>query len=457
MLAELWNSPLLGLIGHIVVIIGVVGVLVRVNERSKRAIGREHDSRQQLTEILESITDGFVAIDREYRFTYVNAEAEKLLGKKRAEMVGHICWEVIPNMEGSVFHRHYKRAMEQREPVVFTERSLIVDKWFSVHAYPSASGISVYFRDVTAERRAQSALKASEERYRELFENANDLLYTHDLLGNFTSVNHACVTVTGYTHEELTRMSLADLVAPEYLDRARLMLMQKVQQGGGATTYELEIIARDGRRVPIEVSTRLVMESGYPVAVTGIARDISERKRAEAALLNMSLTDALTGVYNRRGAMTVADQQIKMAQRLGRSLLLLYADVNHLKQINDTFGHTAGDRALQEIALILRETFRESDIVARLGGDEFLIMAMESDATTEETLRRRLADRLAMRNTSKDALFPLTISMGVARFDPNRARPFDELLVEADQRMYSEKRRAAVRLSADPPTGYASA
>jgi diguanylate cyclase (GGDEF)-like protein/PAS domain S-box-containing protein len=456
-MAELWNNPLLGLIGHIVVAIGLIGVLWRVNRRSQVSVAREQDSRRQIAEILESITDGFVAIDRQYRFTYVNAEGEKLLGKRREEMVGRICWDVIPDMEGSVFHRNYMRAMEQREPVVFVEHSLVVDKWFSVHAYPSASGISVYFRDVTAERRAQAALKTSEERYRELFENANDLLYTHDLLGNFTSVNHACVTVTGYTHEELQRMNLADLVAPEHLDRARQMLMQKVQQGGGATTYELEIIARDGRRVPVEVSTRLVLENSYPVAVTGMARDISERKRAEAALLNMSLTDALTGVYNRRGAMTVADQQIKMAQRLGRGLLLLYADVNHLKQINDTYGHTAGDRALKEVAQILRETFRESDIVARLGGDEFLIMAMESDASTEETLRRRLADKLAIRNTARDVQFILTVSLGVARLDPDRARPFEELLVEADERMYGEKRKATLRLSTDPPSGYASA
>ena len=446
-MAELWNTPLLGLIAHIFVAIGVVGVLLRVNHRSRGAIASEQEARRRITEILESIRDGFVAIDSDWRFLYVNAEGEKLLGKRRSEMVGRHIFEVIPDMEGSVFHRNYKRAMELREPVVFVEPSLVVDKIFAVHAYPADNGISVYFRDVTAERRAQAALQASEERYRELFENANDLLYTHDLMGNFTSVNHACVTVTGYTHEELQRMNLADLVAPEYLDRARQMLMQKVQQGGGATTYELEIIARDGRRVPVEVSTRLVLENGYPTAVTGMARDISERKRAEAALLNMSLTDALTGVYNRRGMMTVADQQIKMAQRLGRGLLLLYADVNHLKLINDTFGHTAGDRALKEIAQILRETFRESDIIARLGGDEFLIMAMESDATTEDTLRRRLADKLAIRNTARDAQFPLTVSLGVARFDPNRARPFEELLVEADERMYSEKRKATVRLA----------
>jgi diguanylate cyclase (GGDEF)-like protein/PAS domain S-box-containing protein len=347
---------------------------------------------------------------------------------------------VIPDMANSVFYRNYRKAMEQRMPVAFEAESLIVPKRFEVHAYPADTGIAVYFRDVTERHQAQEALRASEERYRELFENANDLLYTHDLEGNFTSVNHACVTLTGYTHAELLRMNIADLVASDSLEKTRQMLEQKIQQGGGATTYEVSVTAKDGRLVPLEVSTRLLLERGALVGVQGIARDISERKRQETALRNMSLTDPLTGVYNRRGAIALADQQLKVAQRLGNTMLLLYADLNHLKEINDTFGHSAGDAALVEIAQVLQETFRESDIIARMGGDEFVILAMESNGATEETLRQRLLERLDLRNRSAD-VYPLSVSMGIARFDPFNARSFEELVREADQRMYSEKRR----------------
>ncbi|MEX2285030.1 MAG: PAS domain S-box protein [Gemmatimonadota bacterium] len=428
------------LISTTLVAAALITVLVRSKTQMNRAFEAEHKAHGRVMNILESITDGFIAIDRSWLFTYVNAEAEKLLGKSRDEMVGRNVWEVIPETEDSIFHRNYRKAMDLRQATTFEARSLMVDKFFEVHAYPSEEGIAVYFRDVTEQRKARERLKASEERYRELVENANDLLYTHDLMGNFTSVNNACVTVTGYTHGELLTKNLADLVASDHLDRARQMLLQKIQEGVGATTYEIDIVARDGRRVPVEVSTRLILENGKPRGVQGIARDISERKRAETALRNMSLTDPLTGVYNRRGAITLADQQLKVAQRLGRNMLLIYADLNHLKVINDTYGHTAGDVALVEIAEALQETFRESDIIARIGGDEFVVLAMETADSSEEAIRRRVLDALGARNAISMRPYDLSVSLGIARFDPERARGFEDLMGEADRRMYEDKR-----------------
>jgi two-component system, cell cycle response regulator len=125
--------------------------------------------------------------------------------------------------------------------------------------------------------------------------------------------------------------------------------------------------------------------------------------------------------------------------------MVIYADLNHLKQINDTCGHAAGDDALVETAQLLRDTFRDSDIVGRIGGDEFVILAMETTATSEETIRRRLADKLAVHNLGRHISFPLSISLGVAHFDPAKPCSFDELLIEADQRMYADKRRRVIR------------
>ncbi|HEY0349934.1 MAG TPA: PAS domain S-box protein, partial [Pyrinomonadaceae bacterium] len=137
--------------------------------------------------------------------------------------------------------------------------------------------------DITDRTRAAEALLESEERYRDLVENAHDIIYSHDLKGNYTSSNRASEEITGYTLEESLRMSLIDTVAPEYVERAREMTARKIA-GEDITAYELEIIAKDGRRVPLEVNTRLMLENGVPVGVTGIARDITERKKAEAEL-----------------------------------------------------------------------------------------------------------------------------------------------------------------------------
>lgn len=138
-------------------------------------------------------------------------------------------------------------------------------------------------RDVTERKRIDAALRENEERYRELFENANDLIYTHDLAGNFTSINRAGESITGYSRAEAVRMNIASVVAPEFLEQAKRMTALKVE-GKGPTAYELEIIAKNGSRVSLELSTRLIYQDGKPVGVQGIGRDITERKRTEEAL-----------------------------------------------------------------------------------------------------------------------------------------------------------------------------
>jgi len=135
-------------------------------------------------------------------------------------------------------------------------------------------------------------LRASEERYRELFENANDVVFTTDLGGTFTSVNRAGEQLSGYKRDETAVMKLSDVMAPEYLQLARQMLARKLA-GEESATDEVELIAKDGRRVPLEVSTRLIYQDGKPVGVQGIARDVTERRRAQEALrrLNAALED----------------------------------------------------------------------------------------------------------------------------------------------------------------------
>lgn len=127
------------------------------------------------------------------------------------------------------------------------------------------------------------ARESSERRYREFVENANDMIYTHDLeTFRFLSANGAALAITGYSEDELKAISVADIVAPDHLARAAVMIEQKVEGVTDSTRYELEIITKDGRRIPVEVSTRLIRGRGQPMAVQGIARDISERRQVEA-------------------------------------------------------------------------------------------------------------------------------------------------------------------------------
>jgi PAS domain S-box-containing protein len=136
-------------------------------------------------------------------------------------------------------------------------------------------------RDATFMKVAQEEMRRSEEKYRSLLENANDIIYSHDLAGNYLTINRAGAEITGYTREEiLGGLNIAQVVAPEHLELAKRMTAQKLANPATPTVYEVDIIARDGRRLTLEVSTRIAYTDGRPVAVEGIARDVTERVRA---------------------------------------------------------------------------------------------------------------------------------------------------------------------------------
>jgi diguanylate cyclase (GGDEF)-like protein len=155
----------------------------------------------------------------------------------------------------------------------------------------------------------------------------------------------------------------------------------------------------------------------------------------------LALTDDLTCLFNRRGFFAAATQQLKLAQRNSQTLLLLFCDVDDLKTINDTFGHQEGDLALIRTADALEQSFRGSDILSRLGGDEFVVLAPETSKQTQEIILRRLENNLK-KSGGKERRYDLSLSVGVARFDPKHAVTLGELMVQADKAMYEKKRSA---------------
>jgi diguanylate cyclase (GGDEF)-like protein len=153
---------------------------------------------------------------------------------------------------------------------------------------------------------------------------------------------------------------------------------------------------------------------------------------------SLAVTDELTGFFNRRGFMAAAAQQLKLARRDRQNVVLLFCDVDNLKGINDSFGHREGDLALFRVAGALEETFRDSDVLARLGGDEFAILAWEASVPDVETMLSRLGKHLKKVN-AHETRYHLSLSAGVARFDPHSPVPLGELIAVADQDMYRHK------------------
>jgi two-component system cell cycle response regulator len=193
------------------------------------------------------------------------------------------------------------------------------------------------------------------------------------------------------------------------------------------------------------------------VTIESLARSIQyglERHRLLHSMRGLSLIDELTGLYNRRGFLSLGLAHRHLAQRAGRRFVLLYADLDGLKEINDSFGHREGDSAITTAAEILRATFRHSDVVARLGGDEFVVLAVEAASDTDQQLLQRLQRQVAQFNRESRLPYDVSFSAGVAGFDHASPLSLEEMVEQADQALYAEKRgrRSTTRIRIQQPT-----
>lgn len=250
-----------------------------------------HRIERHYREIVEQAADIIYARDMNGYITSMNAAGARFFGCSPLEMRGKHLSEFIGeeaaacdieqmrNHTGSLPLRSTYTLRDAKGESRCLEGMITVER----DRRGNAIGVRGVVRDITDQQKADEAIRQSEERYRELFENANDIIYTHDLQGNFTSLNRSGEIITGYSREETIKMNVADVLAPEYLDLARQMIKQKAEERV-STVYELDIISKSGRRVRLEVSTRLIFRDGKPVGVQGIARDLTERKDSEEAL-----------------------------------------------------------------------------------------------------------------------------------------------------------------------------
>jgi diguanylate cyclase (GGDEF)-like protein len=203
---------------------------------------------------------------------------------------------------------------------------------------------------------------------------------------------------------------------------------------------EVMLKRKDGTPIWGSVTARAIRDKeGKVVYFDGNVTDITDRKRMEAEILALSITDQLTGLYNRRGFLFHARQQLKLSERNKNGLLLFFADLDSLKYINDTLGHEEGDKALIEAANIIKETFRASDIIARLGGDEFAVLAINIKGTNPDVFTYRLNKIIDIWNSQEGRKYVLSISMGCSCYYPENPCSIDDLIARADKLMYERK------------------
>jgi len=269
-----------------------------------------------------------------------------------------------------------------------------------------------------------------------LLDEVSDAVVCHTLDGRIVYANQAASAERGYTREEFLRLRVSDLISPEAAVRYGALTDRLVRDG--SASFESEDVTADGRRMTVEVNARMVDVGGEPIVIA-VARDISERKRAQEAVERVAFHDPLTGLPNRRLLMQRLEEALEHAREIDERVAVYFIDLDHLKHINDRFGHAVGDRVLEIAALRLAAIVRVDDTVARLGGDEFVVVVTGlADDVAVERVAGKLLSVFGEAFDIDGRAVTSTASIGVAVNRPGEIGAL-ELLGNADIAMYTVK------------------
>lgn len=291
---------------------------------------------------------------------------------------------------------------------------------------------------VRAEVRAEKARKYAED----IVETLREPLLVLDADMKVLSANRAFYDTFDVTPSGTLGSPVYELGNKQWdIPRLRTLLEDILPESSRFDGFEVvHDFERIGHKVMLLNARRICHDEIGMQTILLAIEDITERKRLEERLRTLSVTDELTGLFNRRGLFALADKLLALAKRQRKGMFMLYVDLDGLKVINDTLGHEEGDSALVDTANILRSNYRESDIVARVGGDEFVVFPVGATGDSTEAILARLQQVIAARRSESGRRYELSLSAGVAYFNPEAPASVGELLVQGDKSMYEQKR-----------------
>ncbi len=392
-----------------------------------------------------------------YRGT--NSGFEKLLGLSKKDIIGKTIDDVAPAEIVEKHQEHDQALLEKPGHQVYEaplqawdgEHHVIFIKTTYTRPDGTIGGIIGILKDITQRLRSEEEIEQLRKFSDSTVQTMTEGLVLTNSEGRFTFVNQAAARMLGITPPEMVDREVLSFVPKD--QHAIVRRADEKRSKGISDRYELVFMHKDGTRRTFLVSGGPRVQGARFGGTMAVLTDITDRKHMEEEILALSLRDELTTLYNRRGFLTLAEQQLKTASRMKKKVALLYLDVDDLKKINDSGGHKMGDRALAEIAFILKKSFREADIVGRLGGDEFSVLAMESTKMNVDILTQRLQEKLTLFNSrsSAEAGFSLSISLGVFIRELEDPATVEEMLSRADYLMYEQKRSKKSGEPGKPP------
>ena len=400
------------------------------------------------TALIDSLPGLFVMFDERGSIIRLNDSYSEMTGKTVEQLQGSDALSVIVESDRERAQAKLQEAMvlgvADVEFAITTKtgdvramhwsgRRIIADG----HPYLVAVGI-----DVTDARAAESQLRASEERFQAVSRTAQDAIIIIDSAAEVSYWNPAAERILGYTANEAIGKSIHEWLAPQRFRKKAVAGMKEFAASGRSAvlgkTLELAAVRKDGAEIPIELSVAAIQQ-GTEWNAVAILRDVTERKRTEEAMARMARHDILTGLVNRGVFVEVLQEVVALERRSGKKFALLYLDLDHFKDINDTLGHPVGDQLLQSVAQRLQSVTRKIDTVSRFGGDEFAVIAIDILHPADAAV---LADKIL-----KAISEPFTIegneirtgaSIGIAAFGVDSSDA-ETLLSNADVALYRAK------------------
>ncbi len=409
--------------------------------------------RQKLSEI-EQVYQyspvGLVLMDMDYRFVRINERMAEINGLPVEAHIGRTLREVLPDMADYIMEL-YRPVYERGEPVLNielhgeTRKEPGVPRHWLANFFPFRSetgevaGLIGAVVDITELKLQETKLRQSEQRFRKIFEAASDAILVHDVeAAKFVDLNQHAVDAFGYSREELLAKSIGEISQnePPYTEAEAMKIIQSAR-AGVPQTFEWRCRRKDGTLFWVEVGLQSA-EFGDRDYLLSTLNDITRRKEAEEKLIKLAQFDVLTGLVNRGVFVANLERAIFDARQRGACVTVLYLDLDHFKDVNDTLGRPVGDRLLKSVAQRLTDSVRSSDTVARFGGDEFaVLMPYLAEPADAGMLAKKLIDAIALPLRVDANEVHAGISIGIAVSEPDTDA--ETLLSHADVALYRAK------------------
>ena len=411
-----------------------------------------------------------------------NARAVVHFGLPAKQLLGSNIYTLFPAAVAADRRAIVRQAELQRAPVFMEDERAGIHYRHSLVPVIDGDGVvrrcAVFAEDITERKKAELALRASEQQYRFLAENTSDVVWQLNSQLHFVYANDAYMTLSGFSQAEVLGRSVLHFFTPEGQDIVMDMLAKRkaaAVSGAKSPSFRFEVphLHKTGEVFWVEInSTPIYDKSGQIICYNGIMRDIEDRKRDQARLqeVNQRLSaqiaeitelqarlkeqafrDSLTGLHNRRYLDETLPRELSRAKREGYPLALIMIDLDHFKRVNDTFGHAAGDTVIVGLAKLLGKGARDSDIICRYGGEEFVVVLPMMNLGAAQHRAQAWCDTLC--NTAQvhgEFRISITLSAGVSAF-PDHGADADTLLNRADAALYRAKDGGRNQIQAAEP------